>query len=99
MQLLPGAGYPPLGQPAIDWSADFHVFAITWNASALSFYVDGNLYETKTPPEVGGVMPAAQQYLILDVAVAWYWMPGPDAAYPAQTQFDYVRAFAWPADA
>lgn len=96
-QLLPGAGYPPSGQPAIDWSADFHVFAITWNATTLSFYVDGQLYETKTPGEVGGVMPAPQQYLILDVAVAWYWMPGPDAAYPAQTQFDYVRAFAWPA--
>jgi beta-glucanase (GH16 family) len=96
-QVLPGAAYPPFGQPAIDWSADFHVFATQWNASALTFFVDGVPYETKTAAEVN--LPADPQYLIFDAAVAWYFMPGPDAVYPARTLFDWVRVYEWQADA
>lgn len=91
MQILPGAGYPPLGQPAIDWSAEYHIFSVEWNATALAFYVDGNLYETKTSSEV--VLPTAPQYIIFDTAVAWYWPPGAGAVYPATHNVDWVRVW------
>lgn len=92
-QVLPGAGYPPLGSPPIDWSADYHIFAIEWNATALTFLVDGNAYETKTSGQV--ILPTSPQFLIFDVAVAWYWPPGPNAVYPARTLVDWVKAWQW----
>jgi hypothetical protein len=51
VQPLPGAGYPPLGAPPIDWT-QWHVIGGTWNASAITFYVDDVPYETKTADEV-----------------------------------------------
>jgi beta-glucanase (GH16 family) len=88
-QVLPGAAYPPLGEPVPDWSADFHIFAVEWTASALVFSVDGIAYETKTAEEV--IMPTAPMYYILDTAVAWYMPPGPNAVYPATHVIDWVR--------
>jgi beta-glucanase (GH16 family) len=64
-QVLPGAAFPPLGAPPIDWAAEYHTFSVWWNASALSFYVDGTLYETKTSAQVCGVAadnPAAESH-------------------------------------
>jgi beta-glucanase (GH16 family) len=92
-QILPGAGYPPLGAPVIDWSADYHVFSVVWNETSLTFLVDGNAYETKTSSQV--ILPTSSQYLILDAAVAWYFMPGNDAVYPALTYVDWVKAWQW----
>ena len=57
--------------------------SVVWNDTALSFYVDGEVYETKTAAEV--ILPSSPQYMILNAAVAWYFMPGPDAAYPCET--------------
>lgn len=91
-QVLPGASYPPFGAPPIDWSSGFHVIAALWNASDLSFFVDGVLYETKNASQV--ILPTAPQYMILDAAVAWFFPPGPEAAYPCTTAFDYVRVYS-----
>lgn len=98
-QPLPGAGYPPLGQPAIDWSADYHVFAVAFNASQMTFFVDGVAYETKTNgPGPGQVIfPFGEMYIILNTAIAWYFPPSADTPFPCTTSFDFVRAFAWEA--
>jgi beta-glucanase (GH16 family) len=92
-QVLPGAAFPPAGQPPVDWAAAPHVFAALWNASAISFFVDGELYETKTAGEV--ILPSDAHYVILDTAVAPFWPPGPGAAYPATTAWDFVHVFTW----
>lgn len=92
-QVLPGAAYPPLGAPAVNWT-DYHVFGVEWNATALSFYVDDTLYETKTSTQVN--LPTAPMYFILNTAVAWYWPPGPDATYPATHVIDWVRVWQQP---
>jgi beta-glucanase (GH16 family) len=93
MQPLPGAPYPPWGAPEIDWSAAPHTFSVVWNETALAFFVDGALYETKTSAEVD--MPLGEHYVILDTAVAWYYPPAPGAAYPTTTRWDWVHVFAW----
>ena len=36
--------YPPVGAPAIDYSADFHTYAIEWNASSIVWFVDNRSY-------------------------------------------------------
>lgn len=90
-QILPGGGYPP--PPGRDWSDDFHVFSVEWNATALTFLVDGNAYETKTSAEV--ILPTTAHYTILNTAVAPFWPPGPGATYPVQHVIDYVRVWTW----
>ena len=92
-QLLPGAGYPPLGAPPIDWSADFHVFGVEWSPTNITFSVDGNAYETKSAGDVN--LPDAAQYLIVNAAIAFYWMPDAAAVYPAYTFVDWVKAWQW----
>ena len=31
--------------------------------------------------------------MILNTAIAWYWMPGPDAVFPAYHRIEWVRAY------
>lgn len=93
-QVLPGAAYPANGSAPDDyWSSQFHVFGVEWNATTLSFDVDGVVYETKTSAEVN--LPTVPQYVILNTAVAWYWPPGPTAVYPAYHVIDWVRVYQW----
>ena len=89
-QIIPGAGYPPLGSDiVIDYENEFHTFAVEWTADAMTFSVDGIEYETKTPDEV--IFPTAAMYFIFDTAVAWYLPPGPNASYPTTHVIDWVR--------
>jgi beta-glucanase (GH16 family) len=90
-QVLPGAGFAlPAGQ---SWSDSYHVFAVEWNATAISFFVDDILYETKTSSEV--ILPSSPQYIILNTAVEPWLAPQADAAYPATYVIDYVRVYAY----
>lgn len=88
-QVLPGAPYPPVGEPNIDWSSEFHVFGVEWLENALIFCVDGVEYETVSGSDV--VLPTEPMYYILNTAVAWYMPPGPNAVYPTTHVIDWVR--------
>jgi beta-glucanase (GH16 family) len=91
-----GAAYTlPNGAKFAD---DFHVFAIEWETNVVRFYVDDNLYETRTPADV----PAGKQwvydhpfYVILNVAVGGTWPGSPDGTtqFPQTMTVDYVRVY------
>jgi beta-glucanase (GH16 family) len=85
-QELPGGLYGP-----VDWAAGFHTFMVEWNATALAFSVDDNVYEVKTAAEVN--LPTTPMYWILNTAIAWFFPPGPTAAYPATHVIDWVRVY------
>jgi len=40
------------GSPSIDFSEDFHLFAVTWNSTQITYYVDDEEYYTRTADEV-----------------------------------------------
>lgn len=76
----------------------FHVFAIEWESNAIRFYVDGNLYQTRTPANV----PAGARwvfdhsyFILLNVAVGGDWPGSPDATstWPQSMLVDYVRVY------
>lgn len=91
-----GAAYTlPNGAKFAD---DFHVFAIEWEANVVRFYVDDNLYETRTPADV----PSGARwvydhpfYVILNVAVGGTWPGNPDGTtqFPQTMTVDYVRVY------
>ncbi len=83
------------GKPIAD---DFHVFAVEWEPNAIRFYVDKDLYATRTPAD----LPKGAKwvydhpfFLLLNVAVGGGWPGSPDAtsAFPQEMLVDYVRVY------
>ncbi len=91
-----GSSYAlPDKQPFAD---DFHVFAVEWEPEAIRFYVDKDLYATRTPTD----LPPGTKwvydhpfFMLLNVAVGGNWPGGPDASsvYPQTMLVDYVRVY------
>jgi beta-glucanase (GH16 family) len=80
------------------FSDDYHLFAIEWAPQTIRFYVDNNLYETRTASDVPAGKPWAFDhpfFLVLNVAVGGYWPGVPDATtlFPTRMQVDYVRVY------
>jgi beta-glucanase (GH16 family) len=76
----------------------FHVFAVEWEPNQIRWYVDGNLYQTRTPAD----LPAGSSwvfdhpfFMLLNVAVGGYWPGDPDATtvFPQKMYVDYVRVY------
>jgi beta-glucanase (GH16 family) len=78
---------------------DFHVFAVEWEPHAIRFYVDNNLYVTRTPRE----LPPGKKwvydhpfFLLINLAVGGDWPGNPDAStvFPQTMLVDYVRVYS-----
>ncbi|WP_070010569.1 glycoside hydrolase family 16 protein [Streptomyces abyssalis] len=88
-----GAGYSlPNGQK---FSDDFHTFAVDWSPEKITWSVDGNTYQTRTPADLGGDRWVFDHpfFMILNLAVGGYWPGDPDGSttFPQQLVVDYVR--------
>ncbi|MFD6340785.1 ricin-type beta-trefoil lectin domain protein [Streptomyces sp. NPDC060210] len=88
-----GAGYTlPNGQAFAD---AFHTFAIDWSPNAITWSVDGNVYQTRTPADLGGRSWVFNKpfFIILNLAVGGYWPGDPNGStpFPSQLVVDYVR--------
>jgi beta-glucanase (GH16 family) len=72
----------------------FHTFAVDWAPNSIKWSVDGVVYQTRTPADVGGNTWAFNKpfFLILNLAVGGYWPGDPDSstAFPAQLVVDSV---------
>jgi beta-glucanase (GH16 family) len=84
--------------PSGKFGDDFHIFAVEWEPSAVRFYVDGNLYETRTPAD----LPAGKTwvydhpfFILLNLAVGGGWPGNPDrtTVFPQQMLVDYVKVY------
>lgn len=93
-----GIGAPYGLAAARPFADDFHLFAVEWEPSAIRFYVDDHLYETRTPAD----LPKGTKwvydhpfFLLLNVAVGGEWPGSPDAttAFPQTMLVDYVRVY------
>jgi beta-glucanase (GH16 family) len=78
---------------------DFHVFAVEWEPQEIRFYVDGHLYEKRTPAD----LPPGSRwvfdhpfFVILNVAVGGNWPGSPDDStkFPQRMLVDYVRVYS-----
>ncbi|HMH07119.1 MAG TPA: glycoside hydrolase family 16 protein, partial [Terriglobales bacterium] len=91
-----GASYTlPTGKKFAD---DFHIFAVEWEPNAIRFYVDGNLYETRTRAD----LPQGRRwvfdhpfFLLMNVAVGGSWPRNPDTStvFPQTMLVDFVRVY------
>ncbi|WP_299535935.1 family 16 glycosylhydrolase [uncultured Streptomyces sp.] len=88
-----GAAYSlPSGQAFAD---AFHTFAVDWAPDSITWSVDGNVYQRRTPADLGGRSWVFNKpfFVILNLAVGGYWPGDPDAStsFPQQLVVDYVR--------
>ncbi len=90
-----GGGYT---LPAGRFADDFHTFAVEWEPNVVRWYVDGQLYQTRTPAD----LPAGSRwvfdhpfFMLLNVAVGGNWPGSPDAStvFPQTMLVDYVRVY------
>lgn len=77
---------------------DYHTFAVEWEPGVIRFYVDKQLYKTRTPAD----LPAGKAwvfnhpfFLVINVAVGGDFPGNPDAttAFPQVMKVDYVRVY------
>jgi beta-glucanase (GH16 family) len=77
------------------FSDDFHVFAIEWETNAIRWYVDDQLYSTKTPADIKGNTWVFDHgfFIILNLAVGGDWPGNPDSTtvFPQKMVIDYVH--------
>lgn len=84
----------------VTFAADFHVFAVEWEQNVVRFYVDDQLYETRSPMDLTNMKWVYDhpQFLLLNVAVGGRFPGNPDGTtvFPQTMLVDYVRVFARP---
>ncbi|QEU96779.1 glycoside hydrolase family 16 protein [Streptomyces kanamyceticus] len=88
-----GAGYTLPGGEA--FADKFHTFAVDWSPNKVTWSVDGNVYQTRTPADLNGNRWVFDKpfFLILNLAVGGYWPGDPDGSttFPQQLVVDYVH--------
>ncbi|MEV5427795.1 family 16 glycosylhydrolase [Streptomyces sp. NPDC052701] len=87
-----GAAYTlPNGQAFAD---AFHTFAVDWAPDSITWSVDGQVYQRRTPADLGGRQWVFNKpfFLILNLAVGGYWPGDPDGStvFPQQLVVDHV---------
>jgi beta-glucanase (GH16 family) len=78
---------------------DFHVFGVEWEPQVIRWYVDGKLYQTRTPAD----LPAGTRwvfdhpfFMLVNLAVGGSWPGNPDdtTRFPQELLVDWVRVSA-----
>lgn len=74
----------------VDYSSDFHVYALEWEPDSIRWYVDDTLIYATT----NGI-PHKPHYLILNTAIGGSWPGDPDSTtvFPQYHDIDYVRYY------
>ncbi|MFE0653375.1 ricin-type beta-trefoil lectin domain protein [Streptomyces sp. NPDC059534] len=73
----------------------FHTFAVDWSPGRITWSVDGTVYQTRTPADLGAHTWVFDKpfFLVLNLAVGGDWPGDPDAstAFPQELVVDRVR--------
>jgi beta-glucanase (GH16 family) len=85
--------------PDANFGEDFHVLAIEWEAQRVRFFVDGDLYATRTPANLPRGKPWVFDhpfFIILNLAVGGQLPGNPNdsTVVPQQMLVDYVRVYS-----
>lgn len=80
------------------FSDGFNVFAVEWEPGEIRWYLNGDLYQVKSPgdlPEGGKWVYDHPFFMILNLAVGGEWPgdPDEDTRFPARVEVDYVRVY------
>ncbi|MGO8671443.1 MAG: family 16 glycosylhydrolase [Capsulimonadaceae bacterium] len=84
----------PAGQTFHD---RYHLFQMLWKRDAISFFIDGKLFETRTPADFGADpwVYNHPMFFLLNTAVGGDWPGNPDSStvWPQRMLVDYIRVY------
>lgn len=77
--------------PGIDFTSEFHTFAVEWRPGTIIYLVDGIEVHRVTDPKVS----SEEMYVIANTAMGGWWAGSPDEAtpYPGEYTIDYIRVY------
>ncbi|MCA9551446.1 MAG: glycoside hydrolase family 16 protein [Myxococcales bacterium] len=83
----------------VTFDEDFHVFAVEWDPSRISFWVDDEAYQIVTSSQVqakGSWVYDHPFFILLNVAVGGGFVGAPDdgTPFPQAMRVDYVRVYS-----
>jgi len=80
-----------------DLEDEFHVYSVEWEENEIRWYIDDELYSTKTPKDLEPFpWPFDQEFfIILNLAIGGSWPGAPDETteFPKYMFVDYVRVY------
>jgi beta-glucanase (GH16 family) len=93
-----GVGSPFVLRGGKRFSDAYHTFAVEWEPEAIRWYVDDQLYSTRTPkdlPPGGKWVYDHPFFILLNLAVGGGWPGDPDKTtiFPQTMLVDYVRVY------
>ncbi|MBA4541728.1 MULTISPECIES: family 16 glycosylhydrolase [Thermoactinomyces] len=78
-------------------STQFHTYTVEWEPNVIRWYVDGQLYQVRTPQDLDGRKWVFDHnfFIILNLAVGGDWPGSPDntTIFPQDYKIDYVRVY------
>ncbi|ASJ74899.1 glycoside hydrolase family 16 protein [Granulosicoccus antarcticus] len=77
--------------PGIDYTSDFHTFAVEWKPGTIIYFVDGIEVHRVTNSKVS----QQSMYLIANTAMGGWWAGNPDETtpFPGKYMIDYIRVY------
>ena len=80
------------------FSDDFHTFTVDYEPERIAWYVDGELYQSRSPgdlPEGSAWSHDGPVFMILNLAVGGNYLEDPDETteFPASVEVDWVRVY------
>lgn len=93
-----GIGAPSKLAMSQRFADDYHVFAVEWEKEVVRWYVDGKLYQTRTPKDLPNGAKWVYDhpfFILLNLAVGGQWPGNPDSStmFPQTLKVDYVRVY------
>jgi beta-glucanase (GH16 family) len=83
--------------PSGAFADDFHVYGVDWRPGSINWTVDGAVYQTVTPADLGGDRWVFDEpfFVVLNVAVGGDWPGPPDSStrFPQQMTVDWLRVW------
>lgn len=79
-------------------SNNYHIYAVEWNSTSVSYFVDGNKFYTVNKSQVqsyGNWVFDHPMFILLNVAVGGGWPGNPDGSstFPQRMYVDYIRVY------
>ncbi|MCP4293271.1 MAG: glycoside hydrolase family 16 protein [bacterium] len=87
-------------KPGDGFNEDFHVFAVEWNTSSITWFVDGYSFMTKSTSDLPGGSSWVFDdpfFIIMNLAVGGNYVGNPNQSteFPQTMLIDYVRVYSY----